>query len=134
MRGAASNLFDVSLLSAHEQLFFRFFNFLVYIYPRFKARKRAGVRSHHVGATIRRISITSQIRRWNSVEETNVESPPVLAEKSNDGGDEENGAAVAGEGSKVEDTWEENEAVTLPVKSVSLMQGSFDGETTHMST
>eukprot|EP00577_Skeletonema_sp_RCC1716_P011571 CAMPEP_0113406384 /NCGR_PEP_ID=MMETSP0013_2-20120614/19480_1 /TAXON_ID=2843 ORGANISM="Skeletonema costatum, Strain 1716" /NCGR_SAMPLE_ID=MMETSP0013_2 /ASSEMBLY_ACC=CAM_ASM_000158 /LENGTH=421 /DNA_ID=CAMNT_0000292221 /DNA_START=80 /DNA_END=1345 /DNA_ORIENTATION=+ /assembly_acc=CAM_ASM_000158 len=111
-----------------------FFNFLVYIYPRFKARKRAGVRSHHVGATIRRISITSQIRRWNSVEETNVESPPVLAEKSNDGGDEENGAAVAGEGSKVEDTWEENEAVTLPVKSVSLMKGSFDGETTHMST
>jgi len=134
VRGAASNLFDVSLLSAHEQLFFRFFNFLVYIYPRFKARKRAGVRSHHVGATIRRISITSQIRRWNSVEETNVESPPVLAEKSNDGGDEENGAAVAGEGSKVEDTWEENEAVTLPVKSVSLMKGSFDGETTHMST
>ena len=79
-------------------------------------------------------SITSQTGRrgsWkNSVEETNAESPPVvLAEKlSNDGGDEENGSAVAqGEGSKVEDPWEEN-----PVKSVSLIRGSVDGATIHI--
>ena len=78
-------------------------------------------------------SITSQTGRrgsWkNSVEETNAESPPVLAEKlSNDERDEEDGSAVvSGEGSKVEDPWEEN-----PVKSVSLIRGSVDGATIHI--
>ena len=61
-------------------------------------------------------------------EETSVENPSTLAEKCNDEGDAENGSAVGGEGSKVEEDWEENEV--LPIKSISLMKGSFDDTTT----
>lgn len=102
----------------HANHFESFFNFLVFIYPRFKQSK--GLRSffgNENNDTNRRVSITSSFRRRNSAATINAST---LHGKDRHKGDE---AVIVEE--EIDDEEFEDEEIAI-TKTISLMIGSFD--------
>jgi len=128
---------------------FSFFNFLVFIYPRFKKSvagkriARMSIRTSGVNKSNTKLPTRNSLTksRWVSAHEDDDvkdEAPPPssaslaagIVRDEEAAGAEQNDHVGNGEEMKVEDDAEEE--VISPTKSISLMKGSFDDANTQL--